>query len=218
MYIDLKSKYRQVETGNYIVLTTEIKNNNVKLPITTEGKIIYSKNQIEADIWFYDTHSYLEDIPLEKNFYRDGSFEGIVLKVKADKFAIKFNHRDHGEILVMEDKLFNIPFFSTIEHMRKPSNTYKRNNKDEMERQYHYQVIDLIEYLDEAFQLWVEENTETLRVTEEEKENGDYPEEYDWVFDSESQNKFRTKQKELELEFAKATGLYNHFLGGTIES
>ncbi|MEK4824521.1 hypothetical protein NSS71_08180 [Niallia sp. FSL W8-0951] len=217
MHIDLKNKYRQLEDGKYIVLTNEIINSDVVLPVMTPGKIVHTKNQVEADVWFHSFNGYEDKIDLESGFHKNGSFRGIVLNVNANQFAIRFDYLEHGQIVIWEEKLSSVPFFSPIGHMRKPSNSYRRNKDGEMERQFHYIVRDLIDYLEDAFTTWIEDNLETREVLEWEKENGDYPEEYDWVFTNESQIKFTKMQDELNLEFAKATGLYYYFMGGTIE-
>lgn len=212
-----KSKYRELKSGQYVRLTKPIENGNIKLNSLSRGKIVHAQNQVEADIWFFEDYDYYRLLGLDKSFYKNGRFEGIVLNVKGDSFALNFDYDEHDSIIISEEKALCIPFFNGWEDKKIPSNLYKNVN-GEMVRQYNYLLIDVIDYIDDAFSEWVDKNCETRKISDEEKENGYYPEDWEIVFTRESQDKFSKMQDELELKFAQQTGFYYHFLGGTYEN
>jgi len=207
------SRHRQLESGSYVRLTKEVTNNTIKLKPLDEGKIVYAKNQVEADIWFYNERGSDNAIGLDTSFNMNGRFEGIVLNVKGNSFSVKFDFEKHVSIVIEEEDALQIPFFQKWDDKRIAMNYWKNEIQ-----QFEYYLNDIIEYIEDAFENWIDKELETRQVTEQEKENGDYPEEFDYVFTNESQTKLNDKQQELELKFAQITGFYYHFLGGTTEA
>lgn len=216
MYNEIKERHRQLKNGQYVRLIKPVTNNDITFNVMERGKIIHKQNNVEADIWMFDEYGYKDKLNLHTDYHKNGRFTGVVLNIKADSFAVKFNYGEHDSIIISEEKALQIPFFDGWEDKKIPSNMYKNIN-GEMVRQYEYLLIDVIEYIEDAFTEWVRENLETREVTNDEKESGEIPEEFDWVFTDKSQDKFTEMQDDLELKFAQLSGFYHHFLGGTIE-
>lgn len=214
MYTKEKPKHRQLENGSNVRLIKEITNNDIKLSPMTRGRIVYARNQVEADVWIND--SYFNSLNFDTSYHKNGRFTGIVLNLEGNSFAVGFNYDKHSEIIISEEKSLNIPLFDGWEEKKVPSKSWKRVD-GEMVQQNEYLLTDVIDYLDDAFSDWVDKECEKRHVSDEEKESGDIPEEFDWVFTDEAQDKFSEMQYKLELEFAKNSGFYYHFLGGTIE-
>lgn len=214
MFTIEKPKYRQLENGQNVRLIKEITNNEIKLSSMTRGKIVHTSNQVEADVWIYD--SQLGSLNLDTSYHKNGKCTGVVLNLKGDSFAISFNYDEHSAIVISEEKALKITFFEGWENKKIPSNSWKRIDGG-MVQQYQYLLTDVINYIDDAFSDWVERECDRRKVTDDEKENDDIPEEFDWIFTDHAQEKFSKMQDELELEFAKNTGFYYRFLGGTIE-
>jgi hypothetical protein len=183
----------------------------------SEGRIVSVQNQVEARIWFFNSNDYKNAIDLDDSYHnKNGRFEGVVLNIQGNHFAVKYNYEDSSEVLIREKNALTIPFFESLKEKRIPSSLHTRIN-GKMVQQFNYRLEDIITHIDDAFADWVESKIEKVRVTDEEKENGDYPEEWDWRFTSESADKFVKMQELLELKFAQSTGFYYHFMGGTIE-
>lgn len=211
-----KSKYRQLKNGQFIRLIKPIENNGIKLEPLTVGKIVNHPNQVEANVWFYYKEKYGDKLGLDTSYSKNGRFEGIVLHLTSDSFAIHYKYNEHSNVLISQEKALKIPFFKDCADKLLESNSFKNVN-GEMIRQYDYLLSDVLDIVEDSFAEWVKNECETRIITDEEKENGDYDEELTWCFTNEAQDKFISMQDTLELEFAKQSGFYNHFMGGTIE-
>ncbi|MBG9694222.1 hypothetical protein ABD91_26185 [Lysinibacillus sphaericus] len=205
IWSQVKSKHREVKEGRDIWLLFGAKNNNIKLPKGTFGKIVYARNQVEADIWFKDTcHEISKALNLETGYIVKNSFSGVVLNIKSTDFALVYNHEKDSEIMIYEDVLCSIPFLDLKNIKCAVGNRFKENK-----RLYQYRLIDLIENIEEQFSKWVSE-LEVIKDTDDEDENL-------YVFTDEAAELLKTKQSQIIEEFANVTGIYYEFKGGTIE-
>lgn len=207
------SRYRELHSGDLVVLTKNISNNSVTYSPMTRGRIVEANNCVEARIWIRENMKTVQSVHLNSEYSKkNGRFEGLVLNISGDSFAINFNYRDHSEIIISEEKALKLPLFEIIEEKRKPSGWISNGVQG-----YEYLLCQVIDYMEDTFADWVKKNTVTVPITDEEKENGDYPSDWDTRFEGKSESEFIAMQDKLDLEFAKITGFYHHFLGGTIE-
>jgi hypothetical protein len=211
---------KRMEVGDRIILLEEMNNGLITIKQFAFGQIIYLQNQIEATIWFrgfgqFHSESITNALDLDTSFYKNGKMDGITVSLKRDSFAIKHNYtnEEFRKMVVEEDKALTIPFVAMDEVHRKPSNM-SRNVNGVFETVYQYDLERLIDVVSDSFQDWTEKNTKTRKIRKSEKENGDFPEDWDRCLTDESNNKFYNKKQEIELAFARATGVFYEFTGG----
>ncbi|MGH0641393.1 hypothetical protein BKK42_07390 [Bacillus cereus] len=218
----VRSKRKEMEIGDRVVLINEIKNGVIEIPPLEEGRIIDLRNQVEANVWFYGighfrTEPISEALQLDTSFHKNGKLQGIVLELKRESFAIKHQYNEKFERhTVNEDKALTIPFFEKHDDYRFPSNTQKNVGGGKFETIYQYYLNYIIDAVEDGFEEWVNSALKTREIEEHEKESGEYPEEWERCLTDESNDLFFKKQRELELAFAKATGVYYNFQGGLV--
>lgn len=207
------SKYLRIKSGDRIKLLESINDGFINLSILSEGKIVYHRNQVDADIWFYNMGLHYWDNPIRKKLeVSNQKLRGLVLNVEKKNFAVNYRYQDHKKIQIDSRKAEAIPFFKESDLLKQiPSNWYINN-----ERGTEYLVDEVINVINDEFTEWVNKNLKTRKVYKYEKENGDFPEDWDSVLTDGSSKIYYEKRKELELRFAQATGLYYEFLGGLI--
>lgn len=214
---------KKMELGDRIVLLQEIQNGLIELKPFATGQIIHLQNQIEATVWIigfgqYSNEAIVKALELDTSFYKNGKLDGITVRLKRNSFAIKHSYynEEFRKILVDEGKALTIPFVAKDEIHRKPSNMSRNVGSGVFETIYQYDLERLIDVVSDAFQDWTEKNTKTRKIRKSEKENGDFPYDWDRCLTDESSNKFYEKKHEIELAFAKATGIFCEFNGGLI--
>lgn len=231
----VRANYRDMEVGERIVMVEPVKNGLIELNPMDEGKIIYLQNQVEATVWFrhighYSSESIVQALEVDTNIHKNGRMDGITVQLKRSSFAVKYNpysEKQHSkyahliqpsfdEVTVNEQKALNIPFFVINENYRQPSCLQMKNANGDFETTYQYELGQVVNIVNDGFTGWVEQNTETRPITEDEKENGNYPDHWETCLTEESSNKVDFKKRELELAFAKATGVFYEFTGGLI--
>lgn len=209
-----EDKYLRIKNGDYIRLLKPIKDGLIDLPVLSSGEVVYSRNQVEANIWFHSM-----DLQYWKHPIRIGlevekvELRGLVLEVKAKDFAVVYNYKEHKNIHIDSRKAIDLPFFSFNERLTKIPALWYINN----ERGTQYLLDEVIDLIEEEFSDWVIDNTKTRKIYKYERENGDYPEEFDRVLNDKSVKIYREKREEIELKFAQVTGLYYEFKGGLID-
>lgn len=207
------SKFLRIKNDDYIRLLTPIKDGLIDLPALSHGKIVRQQNQVEADIWFYDMGLQYGSNSIRNQLeVSNVRLEGLVIEVRKKDFAVSYNYKEHSNIQVDSRKLVDFPFFEATERLTKISSSWYVNN----ERGTEYLIDEVIDVINEGFSDWVISNLKTRKVYKYEKENGDFPEDCDRVLTDDSNNKYNEKREELEMEFARLTGLYYEFLGGLI--
>ncbi|RXZ78048.1 hypothetical protein EBB07_28750 [Paenibacillaceae bacterium] len=208
-----KGKYLQIKNGDRIVLNSELNDGVINLKKLSEGKIVYHQNQVEADIWFYNMKTRYWDNPIRQVLaVKDLRLEGLVFNLKKEYFSVLYQWREHTEIQIDSREVMKIPFFKENDSIEKiPSSWYENN-----ERVINYKLSDIIEIINDEFSQWVSENLKTRKVYKYEKENGEYPEDWDRVYTEGSMKTYWEKRNEIEEAFRKVTKLHNEFLGGVL--
>lgn len=217
-----RSTHKDMAIDDRVVVIEEVDNGLLKLKPFDEGKIIDLNGQVSACVWFRGIGTYYEEpvskaLKLDIGLHKNGRLQGVVMELKRSSFALK--HRFGGEfdaIWVDEDKALTIPFFEINEREREYSNRSVNVGGGVFERIFHYPLKYVIGAVEEAFTEWVKETLQTRKVTEQEKEDGNFPDHWDNCLTEESNQAFYKKQKEVELAFAKATGVYYTFDGGLV--
>ena len=204
MWNQVKSKRREIKEGRRIWLLNSILNNSLKIPKGTFGKVVHVQNQVEAEIWYKDDFKIAKPLELDTSVFVKNRFCGIVLETKVADFAMVYNINNDAEIMIYEDKLYNIPFLD-LEGLKAIKGRLYMDNT----LLNQYRVADLIERIEETFSQWVSE-LDVIENVDEESENV-------YEFTANAQKKFTNKQNEIIESFAMATGLYYEFKGGTLE-
>ncbi|PKR82423.1 hypothetical protein [Heyndrickxia camelliae] len=218
----IRSKLAEIIDGSYIVVLEKVNNGLINLNEFDTGKIIHHQNQVEATIWFrhfgqYATDNISKALGTGTSYGKKGGLDGLAIKLKRESFAIKYNYRhEHNTVTVNEERAITIPFFEVDQKLRQSSNFSKRNKFGEFEPMHLYYLEDIVDCIESEFAGWVEENLKTREISDEEKENGDFPQEWDTCLTDESNELFAEKKSQLELAFAKATGVFYEFNGGLI--
>lgn len=200
-----KSRYREIKEGLTVVTTKEIINGDLIIPKGTTGKIVYGKNQVEADIWLFDDWQYKSCINVDTDFFKPTQFRGVVLSIKAKDFAIKYNYGEHSDIRFDADRLKDIPYLDLSKVKSYEGNWYRNN-----ERVLEYNLQDIIDNIDDNFSEFVG-NLESRPSTENDTVNLDY------VFTDESIENFLIEKDKILDKFMECTGMWYNFLGGAIE-
>mgnify|MGYP001407038102 FL=1 len=198
MYNETKSKFRQIKEGRYIRLNDEIKINELTLRKGLNGKIVHS--------WFYDDWEYRAAIILKTERYINGGFEGVVLNVKAQSFALIFDDTYDDGIMIDEEKLENIPFLE-LDKIRSHESRWYRNG----EKGREYNICDVIENIEENFTDYVSE------LENYPNPDADEYDELQWLITTDALKDFEAKQNEIQDKFVEATGIFYKFMGGAIE-
>jgi len=213
-------KSLQLKEGQDVRLIEPVENGPFVFKPLYIGKIVALSNQTKASIWIkrrpsvYD-EKLMESLNVDKSSAVDGQFEGGVFDISAKNFAVQYERTEEFDTLTIDErKTLNIPYFKEDKEKLYPSRLSMRNDKGEMEPVGYYLLIDLIERVDEAFEEWVSAHCTFHEVTEEEKENGDYPSHMSLFLDKESFDRYYSERYDLELAFARATGVAVTFLGG----
>lgn len=218
-----KSYNKHMEVGDRIVLLEPIENGLIKLKQFDEGRIIHLQNQVQATVWFRGIGHYANDditkvLQLDTSFYKNGKLDGITVQLKRRSFAIKHQYFNtyFENLVVDEDKALTIPFFEKDEQHRQPSNMSRNVGNGQFEKVYQYDLNRIIDVVNDGFEEWVKNNTKTRKIRKSEKENGDFPYDWDRCLTDESSAKFYKKKEEVEIAFAKAIGIFYEFNGGLL--
>lgn len=206
MWNETKSRYREIKEGRFIWLMEDIKNNNLVLPKGLSGKIVHSQSQVEADVWFYDDWKYKGVFGLKTDFHINGRFKGVVLNVKAQSFALSFNRKYDDGIMIDEDKLTDIPFLELDKVESSESRWYRNGQKGK-----EYNICDLIDNIEANFTDYVND------LDNYPNPDADEYDEVQYLFTDEALNDFYSTQFDIQLKFAKATGIFYEFMGGAVE-
>ena len=212
---------RDMDVDDRIVILDEIKNGLIHVRPFDEGNIVHLQNQWKAIIWFRHFGAYAQDaigkaLEIESGFNQGGAFAGLALEIERKNFAIKHKPFDSkfDQITVTEDEAMTIPYFRVNENMRIETSRMKNVGGGQFERIYCYGLNDVIHMVGDGFAEWVEENLSTRKIKKWEKENGDYPEEWDTCLTDESNERFDEERYKTQLAFARATGVFYSFTGG----
>lgn len=217
-----RSSHKNMEMGDRIVVIEEVRNGLLQLNPLDEGRIVDLRGQVSAGIWFrgigqYHTEPVAQALELETHFHKKGRLHGVVMELDRKYFALR--HRYGGafdEIWIDEDRALTIPFFAVNEDTREKSNWSVNAGGGVLTAIYHYPFPYVMQAIDEAFAGWTEKHTKMRTLTEEERNSGEYPSHWETALTEESNEAFHKKKAEVELAFAKATGVYVPFLGGLI--
>lgn len=200
-----KSRYREIQEGLYTVTLNEIVNGDIVIPKGTNGKIIYGKNQVEADIWFYDDWKYKECLNVDTDFFKPTQFRGVVLTVKAKDFAIKYNYKEHSDIKFDVEKLEGVPYLD-LSKVKSYEGQWYRNN----EKVKEYMLEDIIQNIEDGFSVFVGK-LENRPSTEDDCSDLEY------VFTDKAIEEFIIEKQRILDKFMGCTGMWYNFLGGAIE-
>lgn len=226
----IRSKRRDMEVGDRIVMIEPVSNGLIELKPMDTGSIIYLQNQVKATVWFRHIGDFIQEpivqaLEVDISYNRNGKLDGLTVELQRGSFATKYQPSSHkrsefyvsmDEVTVDEEKMIDVPFFVLNEQYRQPSSSQKRNANGEWEQCYQYELWQLINIINEGFNNWVEHNKKTRKVTKSEKESGEYPSDWDTRLTDESCELILAKKHETELAFAKATGIYYEFDGGLL--
>lgn len=204
MWNEVKSKYRQIKEGLYVITNKELVNGDIVIPKGTGGKIVYAQNQVSADIWFYDNHKYRNYLNVETDHFKSTQFRGIVLTVKGTDFAIKYMHEEHSEMTFDAEQLATIPYLDLTQLPSQESRRYNGNEKI-----HEYKLMDIVNSIESDFSVFVNK-LEQRPSTED--DSGDL----DYVFTEASIELFEIERAKILEPFMKSTGIYYVFLGGAI--
>lgn len=200
-----KSRYREIMEGLTVITTKEIINGNITIPKGTLGKIVYGKNQVEADIWLFDDWKYRKCLNVDSDYFKPTQFRGVVLTVKANSFAIHYRYDLHSDIRFTDDRLKGIPYLD-LSKVKSYEGSWYRNN----ERVLEYNLEDIIDNIEDNFSKFVNK-LESRPSTDDDVIDLDY------VFTDESIEKFMIEQDKILDKFMEYTGMWYNFLGGSIE-
>ena len=214
----------ELEEGQRIRLIQEVKNGLFVFEPQNEGKIVGLRNQVKASVWMkrvpfvYSTDVTVDLLKLDKGSYENGYFEGIVLDLKKEFFAVCYEHtHDFQTITIEESKALTLPCFKPMEEELYLSRFSRQNKEGKMEVVHYYLLKDIIANIEDQFENWVTTHITFREITKEEKENGDYPSDCDTCISQESFQLYLKKKNEIELAFAKTTGVYASFKGGMFD-
>lgn len=205
MWNEVKSKYRQLKEGLFIVTRKELVNGDVIIPKGTRGKIVHTQNQVSADIWLHDNWQYKKHLNVETDYLNSTQFRGLVLTIKGTDFAIRYNYKEHSDMMFNAKKLKDIPYLNLAELNSYEGLFYENNQKVR-----EYKLIDIIDSIEDGFSGFVNK-LEQRPSTEDDIEDLDY------VFTDHSIELFETEKDKILEPFMKATGIYYNFMGGAIE-
>lgn len=217
-----RSAHKDMEIGDRIVVIEEVRNGLLQLNPLDEGKIVDLRGQVSAGVWFrhvgqYHNEPVSQALELETHFHKKGRLHGVVMELDRKYFALR--HRYGGtfdDVWVDEDRAVTIPFFEMDEQEREKSNRSVNVGGGVFKAIYQYPFPYVMQVVDEAFTEWTEKHSKTRRLTEEERDSGEYPSHWETALTEESSEAFHKKKDEVEIAFAKATGVYVPFLGGLI--
>jgi len=211
----MNNTFVEFEVGQRVVTTKKIVNGLIEVEPLTEGVIVYHSNQVKATVWFRSlngkTNKAIRNaLQTDMSFYKNGALDGLSLEIKRDSLAHKLGYAsDMYYIAIGKDELVDLPLFSSEGLPEVETRWYNGNEK------YKANVVrDIIEVIDDNFCEWVSDELEERLITTDEHENGEYPEDWTHVYTDESMDKYYEKKEEVELAFAKTTGLYTEFVGG----
>jgi hypothetical protein len=214
--------HRDFDIGDWIVLNESVTNGVIELKEFQGGKIVYSQNKVEASVWFHVGTNFNEPInralDIDGKFGKSGFFDGVVLKIKSNNFAVKHDYQKHGQITIDETKALAIPFFTYDEENRLPTRSWRNVGGGEMVQNYVYKLERIVDVVDDAFHDWVNVNCKFRKIRKAEREDDFFPEGCTHTLTDESLVLYDKKRKELEMTFMKVTGVYKEFLGGLIFS
>lgn len=215
-----KYKPVQVTEGQWVKNITLLKNGVVSIEALSGAKVVAKRNEVEASLWFSDVGRYYQQpvsraLDLKKNAHQNGAFQGVVLSVKREHFAVCYKPLDDfDDVTVEANQLHEIPFFTHNEGLTYPSQMSRRNEVGEMEPVRYYVLRDIIAIIDDNFAEWVEKHISYRPLTKEEIESEEYPSDWEKMMTEESLELFYDTQHELHLKFAELTGVFKEFTGG----
>jgi len=205
----------EFEVGQRVVTTKKIVNGVIEIEPLTEGVIVYCGNQVKATVWFRSLNgrtnkAIREALKTDNSFYKNGALDGLSLEIKRDALAHKLGWgSDMYYIAVDKRALVDLPLFNGEGLPEIDTRWYNGNEK------YKANVVrDIITVIDDNFCDWVSDELELRPISPEEREDENYPDDWTFVYTDESMDKYYEKKDEVELAFAKATGLYIEFTGG----
>ncbi|MFS0815354.1 hypothetical protein ABC382_00100 [Lysinibacillus sp. 1P01SD] len=204
MWNEVKSQYRQIKEGLYVIANKELVNGDIVIPKGTGGKIVHAQNQVSADIWFYDNSKYQKHLKVETDHFKSTQFRGVVLTLKGTDFAIKYKHEEHSEMTFDEEQLATIPY---LDLTQLPSQEGRRYNGNE--KILEFKLTDIVDSIESDFSVFVNK-LEQRPSTED--DSGDL----DYVFTDDSIELFEIEREKILEPFIKTTGIYYNFLGGAI--
>ncbi|MCC2357402.1 hypothetical protein [Bacillus paranthracis] len=210
-------KRRTLLDGELVYTLSEIKNGLIHIEPLSVGKIVQHSNQVEANVWIFGKGTYANE-PINQalqidNFMRKkGKFEGIVLNLDGKDFAVKYRTKEHDDVTIKEEQALSLPLFTEWKEKRVPACTFKTN-----ERESYYLLEVVVDVMETNFTKWIEnQKFELYELTEQELEDSNHAEGITHVFSDTDHEKIVQKKQELELSFAKITGVYYEFKGGLI--
>lgn len=205
----------EFEVGQRVVTTQKIVNGVIEIEPLKEGVIVHCGNQVKATVWFRSLNcktnkAIREALKTDNSFYKNGALDGLSLEIKRDALAHKLGWgSDMYYIAVDKRALVDLPLFNGEGIPEIDTRWYNGNEK------YKANVVrDIITVIDDNFCDWVSDELELRPITEDEREDENYPDDWTFVYTDESMDKYYEKKDEIELAFAKATGLSIEFTGG----
>jgi len=214
----IPSKRKALEEGQRIKLLQPLEIGVVKIKEFEEGRVVHVPNQIKATIWFpllawHSQSDVRKALKLPHSLGHKEDMHGMTFSLPRESFAIMYDYRSFDEVTISEEDALSLPFFQKDDELRKPSTWFQGN-----ERQYLYFLTKVINVIDTELAEWVKNNTESEPVTDEITENRNIPSEWEYCLTEKSQDIFNTKQQEVELAFARTTGVYVSFKGGLLSN
>ncbi|AJI09013.1 MULTISPECIES: hypothetical protein [Bacillus cereus group] len=210
-------KRRTLSNGELIYTLSEVKNGLIHIEPLSVGKIVYHSNQVEANVWIFNKGTYANEpinqaLQIDNFMCKNGKFEGVVLNLDGRDFAIKYRAKEHNDITVKEEQALSLPLFTEWKEKRVPACTFKGN-----ERESYYLLETVIDLLETNFKRWIDNQKFVLHdLSEQELEDSNYGEGVTQIFSDKDQELIVQKKQDVELAFAKSTGIYYEFTGGLV--
>lgn len=197
--------------------TKDIINGDIHIPALSSGTVICVHNQNRVVVWFTSEWK-LEDklnkkLGCETSFRSgEGSLNGVSVVVQTKNLAVS-NHYPRlysmGNIRVDSGRFANVPLFDS-KGLTPHKSEWIVNGSFRRE----WELFEVIDSIEDSFAKWIEDNGKMREISDDEREDMMYPDEWDFVYTEPFMDEYYAKKHVIEVEFAIATGVYNEFTGG----
>ncbi|AEQ34444.1 hypothetical protein D307_gp020 [Bacillus phage Bastille] len=197
--------------------TKDIINGDIHIPALSSGIVICVHNQNRVVVWFTSEWR-LEDklnkkLGCETSFRSgEGSLHGVSVVVQTKNLAVNIHYPNKDKLVNLKvdaGRFANVPLFDG-KGLTPHQSQWMINGSWRRE----WELFEVIDSIEDAFSSWVEKNGTTREISDDEREDMMYPDEWDFVYTEDFMKEYYAKKEVIEIEFAIATGVYNEFTGG----
>lgn len=194
--------------------TKDIINGDIHIPALSSGTVICVHNQNRVVVWFTSEWK-LEDklnkkLGCETSFRSgEGSLNGVAVVVQTKHLAVNIHYHSLASLKVDSGRFASVPLFDG-KGLTPHKSQWIVNGSFRRE----WEVFEVIDSIEDAFSNWIEAHGTTREISDEEREDMAYPDEWDFVYTENFMDEYYAKKHVIEVEFAIATGIYNEFTGG----